>query len=301
MRGLRAFPERWVNRRGFLACSASVAALGALGAGRGVAAAPAVEERLRALEAAARGRLGVQVIDTGSGVQYGYRADERFKLLSSFKLLACALVLHRVERGEESLARRIRFGREALVPWSPVTEPAAGGEALSLGELCAATITTSDNTAANLILASYGGPAALTAYLRTLGDTVTRLDRIEPMLNTGLATDGLDTSSPRAIAETMRTLLFGDALAPASRTRLAEWLLANTTGDRRLKAGLPAGWRIGDKTGTNATDANDIGVIWPPGRAPLIVTAYLAESAADAATRETTLAAVGRLVSELGG
>ncbi len=290
-----------MNRRGFLACSASVAVLGAWRAGDVLAAAPAVEARLRALEEAARGRLGVQVIDTGSGAQYGYRADERFMMLSTFKTLACALVLHRVERGEDSLARRIPHGREDLLPWSPVTAPAVGGEGLSLGELCAATITTSDNTAANLILASYGGPAALTAYLRALGDAVTRLDRIEPALNTGKAEAGLDTTTPRAMAQTMRTLLFGDALAPASRTRLADWLLANTTGGKRLKAGLPAGWRIGDKTGTHANSANDVGVIWPPGRAPLIVAAYLADSEADAATREATLAAVGRLVSELAG
>lgn len=258
-----------------------------------------LHDSLREIETTARGRLGVHIIDTASGREHGWRSDERFLMLSSFKLLASALVLHRVDRGVEKLERRIRYRKRDLVSWSPVTERHAGGEGLSLAQLCEATITTSDNTAANLILASYGGPAALTTYVRGLGDTVTRHDRIEPMLNNRAASgEPLDTTSPRAMAHTVRALLLGDALKPSSREQLLNWLLANTTGGKRLRAGVPAGWRIGEKTGTANDDANDIGMAMPPQRAPIIVTAYLAESRTDAATREAALASVGRLLAQ---
>ncbi|WP_236581291.1 class A beta-lactamase [Hydrogenophaga sp. BPS33] len=259
-----------------------------------------MQEALRDIERKAKGRLGVHIIDTSTGLELGWRSEERFLMLSSFKLLASALVLDRVDRGVESLQRRIRFSKEDLVSWSPVTERHVGGHGMSLAQLCEATLTTSDNTAANLILASYGGPAALTAYARRLGDSETRLDRTEPALNRRAASgEPLDTTTPRAMANTLRTLLLGKALAPESRDRLTQWLLANTTGGKRLRAGLPVGWQIGEKTGTAGDDANDIGIAFPVQRAPIIVTAYLAESATDAATRENALASVGRLLTRI--
>ena len=259
--------------------------------------------RLRDLEAAAGGslgtRLGVHILDTASGREYGYRAHERFPLFSSFKLLASALVLHRVDAGQESLARRIPYTRDDLVEWSPVTERHADGAGMRLADLCEAAVTTSDNTAANLILATFGGPAGLTAYARRLGDAVTRLDRNEPDLNDPHPTQPLDTTSPGAMTRSVQRVALGDALSAQSRRQLQRWLLDNTTGGRRLRAGLPADWRIGDKTGTGKTGANDIGVIWPPGRAPLVVSAYLADSAASAPEKDATLAGVGRLLGEL--
>lgn len=252
---------------------------------------------LKELEAQAQGRLGVHVIDTANGDEFGYRSDERFMMLSSFKLLASALVLARADRGEESLERRVRYRKQDLVPWSPVTEPHADGEGLTIAQLCHATITTSDNTAGNLILASYGGPKALTAFARQIGDQVTRLDRNEPDLNVRFGADPLDTTSPRAMATTMEKLLVGDVLLPSSRDLLRQWLLANTTGEKRLKAGLPLGWTIGDKTGTNKTDANDIGIVFPPKGGPILVTAYLADSAANHQIKDETLAEVGRLAA----
>lgn len=257
-------------------------------------------DSLRNIEKQARGRLGVHIIDTATGRELGWRADERFLMLSSFKLLASALVLDRADRGEASLEQRIRYRKQDLVSWSPVTERHVGGEGLSLAQLCEATITTSDNTAANLILASYGGPAALTAYARRLGDRETRLDRTEPELNRRAANgEPLDTTTPRAMAHTLHKLLLGDVLKPASRERLTQWLLANTTGGKRLRAGVPDGWKIGEKTGTAGDDANDIGIAFPPQRKPIIVTAYLAESVTDAATREAALASVGRLLARV--
>lgn len=259
----------------------------------------AAQERFRALEVRAHGRLGVYVLDVASGQGWGYRADERFMMLSSFKLLASALVLARVDAGQESLARRIAYRKSDLVAWSPVTERHADGEGLTLAQLCEATITTSDNTAANLILTSYGGPKAVTAFARKLGDQVTRLDRNEPALNTPAASEPWDTTSPRAMATTLHTLLLGDALSPSSRQLLQQWLLANTTGGKRLKAGVPSSWKVGDKTGTNATDANDIGILLPPHRAPWLVTAYLANSTESGPVKEETLAAVAQWVASL--
>ncbi|MCB1899427.1 class A beta-lactamase [Cognatazoarcus halotolerans] len=297
-----------MNRRSFLKSFATPLLPGCFGIAIAGGAAPrtvpddaALQARLAGLEAAARGRLGVCILDTESGREHGYRADERFMMLSSFKLLACALVLHRVDAGEDSLDRRIVYGREALLPWSPVTEQHADGGGMRLAQLCEATITTSDNAAANLILATYGGPARLTAYVRALGDDVTRFDRIEPALNLPGDDDALDTTSPRAMVRTMQTLLLGDALSIGSRLQLQRWLLGSTTGANRLKAGLPSDWKIGDKTGTNQRDANDIAIVWPPGRPPLLVAAYLAGSAADGAQKDRTLAAVGALVRDVFG
>ena len=255
--------------------------------------------RVQALEAVSQGRLGVHILDTATGVEYGHRADERFLMLSSFKTLASALVLHRVDQGLESLERRVSFARDELIPWSPITERHVEQGGLSLAQLCEAAITTSDNTAANLILASYGGPAALTAYLRQLGDPVTRLDRIEPDLNVRHPDAPLDTTSPRAMVKTLRTLLLGDALSARSRYLLARWMIDDTTGLKRLRAGLPGIWKIGEKTGTYKADLNDIGVVWPPGRAPLVVAAYLAESSADLPAREAVIAGIGTLVRDI--
>lgn len=267
---------------------------------RGQSADP-LQARWQQLETAAQGRLGACILDTATGQVHGHRADERFMMLSSFKLLASALVLARADRGQESIERRITYTKQELVTYSPVTEKHADTpQGMSLAGLCEATITTSDNTAANLILASYGGPEALTRFARELGDNTTRLDRNEPGLNTGTAAALLDTTTPRAMALTMQKLLLGNALSPASRQRLQQWLVGNTTGDKRLRAGLPTGWRVGDKTGTNRTDANDIGIVWPAnGRAPLLVTAYLAESSADSATKDATLAGVARIAAGL--
>jgi beta-lactamase class A len=263
--------------------------------------APGLQAQLQQLEAAAQGRLGVFILDTATGQTHGHRADERFMMLSSFKLLASALVLARVDRGQESLERRITFARSDLVTYSPVTERFAGtAEGMSLASLCEATLTTSDNSAANFILDSYGGPPALTRFARELGDDTTRLDRRETELNTGTAAALLDTTTPRAMALTLQKLLLGNALSPTSRERLQRWLVANTTGDKRLRAGLPRGWRVGEKTGTNQTDANDIGIAWPAnGRPPFIITAYLAESTASSAVKEATLAGVSQLAASL--
>ena len=268
---------------------------------RAVAAAPVdLDRRWREIEAASGGRLGVAVLDTGSGKRAAYRDEERFPMASTFKTLAVAAVLARVDRGVERLDRRIPFGKADLLDYAPVTTARVGEGGMTLGELCEAAITDSDNTAANLILATYGGPAGLTDYLRSIGDPTTRLDRFELELNEALPGDPRDTTTPAAMLGTLQVLLLGDALSAASRERLIGWLVANKTGNERLRAGLPAGWRVGDKTGSGYRGTtNDVAIVWPPNRAPLLVAAYLTGSAATFAARNATIADVGRVVAEL--
>ena len=254
---------------------------------------------LGSLEKERGGRLGVAVTDMRSGKSAAYRGDERFPMCSTFKALAAAALLSRVDAGKDQLDRRVRFEAHDLVEYSPITKNHVGGEGMSIAEICEAAITMSDNTAGNLMLASLGGPEGLTAYLRSLGDTVTRLDRNEPTLNEALSGDPRDTTSPSAMLSDLRTLIAGNALTPASRERLIGWLVRNKTGDARLRAGFHREWRIGDKTGSGERGtANDVAVIWPSAdRPPLFVTVYLTESAPEADHRNATLAAVAKLVA----
>jgi beta-lactamase class A len=255
--------------------------------------------RFARIEAEFGGRLGAAVLDTATGRLAGHRLAERFPMCSTFKAPLTAAVLARVDAGEERLDRRIRITRADIITWSPVTEKRIGGEGMTVAELCEATMTLSDNTAANLLLASVGGPAGYTAWLRRTGDDVTRLDRTEPTLNEALPNDPRDTTSPAAMAATLRRLALGEILSTASRTRFVTWLRGNRTGDARLRAGLPAGWQVGDRTGTGARNtSNVIGVMWPPAnRPPLVVTAFLTEGAREGARRDAALAAVGAAVT----
>lgn len=260
-----------------------------------------IEGRLAALERKTGGRLGIAIHDMASGQTFGHRAGERFLMLSTFKFLLAAFVLARADREEERLDRRIPFTKRDLVSWSPVTEGHAGGPGLTVAELCEATMTLSDNTAANLLLDSFGGPAALTGFARSLGDEITRHDRTEPALNAHEGPgDERDTTTPGAMAETTRKLLFGDALSRRSRDRLTAWLITNQTGDARLRAGFPANWLVGDKTGTSGKGhANDIGVAWPSGRGALIVMAYCEMPEAEAKTRDAAMAEIARIAASI--
>ena len=257
-----------------------------------------LETEVRRLERESGGLLGFALLDTGSGARFQHRGNERFPMCSTFKLLLVAAVLQRAERGEESLARRIPVRKEDLVPWAPFAETRVGADA-SVEELCAAAMMRSDNVAANLLLAMIGGPAAIGAYARTLGDTHTRLDRRETELNSAIAGDPRDTTTPLAMLGNLQTLLLGDALPTAQRERLLGWLPANTTGDARLRAGLPKDWRVGDKTGSGANGTtNDIAILWPGGgRPPLLVAAYLTGSKLDSERRDAINAALGRALS----
>lgn len=256
--------------------------------------------RLAALEERHGGRLGVAMLDTGSGRSAGHRGDERFLLCSTFKVLAVAAVLARVDRGEEQLERRIAIDPEAVLSYAPVTRLHTGAPGMRLDELCAAAITVSDNTAANLLLESLGGPQRVTAFVRGLDDGTTRLDRIEPDLNIAHPGDLRDTTAPDAMLRTLQRLLLGDVLAPASRARLLDWMRGCLTGTDKLRAGLPAGWSAADKTGSGSQgESNDVAILWPPQRSPVLVTAYYVAPSTDAQVRSAVLAEVGRIAASL--
>lgn len=264
------------------------------------ASAARFQQTVQQIETTSGGRLGVAVLDTQTGAAYVYRGAERFAMCSTFKFLAAALVLARVDQGREQLARQISVQAADIVPYAPVTQPRVGGAPMSVAELCEAAVTLSDNPAANLLLHSFGGPQALTAYARSLGDTTTRLDRIEPHLNQATPGDPRDTTTPTAMLRTLQRIVLGDALSPTSRTQITPWLMDCKTGDRKLRALLPTDWRVADKTGAGGHGSNnDIAVLWPPGRSPVLVTSYLTETTSAQTVRDQALAEVGQLVAAL--
>lgn len=257
-----------------------------------------LSKQLADIEKASGGRLGVGVLDTGNGRRAGHRADERFPLCSTFKFLAAAFVLARVDQRKERLERRVVYGPRDLVTHSPVTEKHADGTGMTVAQLCEATLTLSDNTAANLLLQSFGGPKGLTAFMRSIGDAKTRLDRFETALNEARPGDLRDTTTPAAMSRSMQKILLGDILTQPSRAQLLQWLDGNKTGDERIRAGLPADWKVGDRTGSGQNGTtNDIAILRPPGRAPILLSVYLTETAAAPAARNAALASVAAAVA----
>jgi beta-lactamase class A len=258
-------------------------------------------DEIKRLESESGGRLGVCIVDTATGARHAHRGDERFPMCSTFKALAAAAILAQVDSGKEQLTRRITFDASALVVYSPVTEKHVGGDGMTLAEICEAAVTLSDNTAGNLLLGSIGGPSGLTAFARSLGDQVTRLDRDEPSLNEALPNDPRDTTTPNAMASNLQALILETkALSAPSREQLTAWLVGNKTGGGRLRAGFAKDWRVGDKTGTGARGtANDVAVIWPPGRAPIVVAAYLTGATVSSEQQNATLASVARAISAM--
>jgi beta-lactamase class A len=231
-------------------------------------------DALAALEKRSGARIGLAALDTGSGRTIAWRARERFVMCSTFKLSLAAAILARVDKGREKLDRLIHYDKNVPIGHSPATVKNVD-RGMTVAQLCEAAIIYSDNGAANLLLAAMGGPQALTGYWRSIGDSYTRLDNNEPTLNTP---DGIrNTTTPAAMMSDMKIWLLGAVLSPASRAQLLAWMRENTTGANRLHAGLPAGWQLGDKTGTGPKRfglVNDIGIIFPPGRKPIIAALY---------------------------
>jgi beta-lactamase class A len=242
------------------------------------------------------GRLGIAAIDLRNGRKLLSSADERFPLASTFKLPLVMDVLTRVDRGQEHLDRHVRFAASDILAYSPTVGAQPRGGSLTVGELCAAAIEHSDNTAANLLLRTVGGPAGVTAYLRGLGDTVTRLDRNEPALNEATLGDPRDTTTPLAMATLAERLVRDPLLSPASKASLFDWLRRSDTGAARIRAGVPAGWTVGDKTGTTQSGGNDVAILWPRHGAPIVLAVYFAEVHATDAQRDAAIAAVAREV-----
>jgi len=260
------------------------------------------ESQLAELERASGGRLGVTGFDTGTGARIQHRAHERFPMCSTFKLMLAAAVLERSAKEPDLLARQLSYGRSDLIANSPITEKHVA-TGMRVAELCAATIQYSDNAAANVLLRLLGGPGEVTAFSRRIGDQVFRLDRTEPELNTSIPGDMRDTSTPSAMSDSVQRLVLGDALGAPQRDLLKTWLLGNTTSKERFMAGVPAGWKVGDKTGAGSYGSNnDVGVLWPPAGAPLVLSVYLTFSQKDAKTRNDVVAAATRIaVTALAG
>ena len=251
------------------------------------------------IEAELGGRIGVGAVDTRNGARLDHRGDERFAMCSTFKWLLAAAVLVKHDQSGAILDRHLAYGPKDLLAHSPVTQEHVAEGSLPIVELGKAVVETSDNTAANTLLRFIGGPAALTRYLRTIGDHTTRLDRAEPSLNSNIPGDPRDTTTPNAMIVTMQTLLVGNALSTASRDMLLTWMKNCQTGLHRLRAGLPPTWTVGDKTGTGDHGAaNDIAIIWPPQRPPILVAAYLSESHASPEVLDAAHARIGTIVAD---
>lgn len=292
-----------VPRRKFLSlCGLSIAGSSALWGREGFASPEAtdiLDRKFVELEKKLGGRLGAAIKDTQSGKKWLYRASERFPMNSTFKAFACAAVLARVDAGDEDLSRRIIIRKDQLTNWSPVTEKRLGGEGMTLGELCEAASTMSDNTAANLLIDTLGGPQGWTSFMRSIGDDVSRLDRDEPGLTEGKPGDPRDTTTPDAIARSLQTAVFGDVLSAASRKQFVEWLVDNRVGQPLLRAGLPSDWRIGDRTGAGGYGTRGIiAVIWPPKRKPVMAAVYVTETKVPIEARNAAIAEIGSVLAQ---
>jgi len=283
------------HRRDFLLAGAGLAVSGAW---LPVRAAVNFRQAMAGLEARLGGQAGLSALDTGNGRTLSWRGHERFAMCSSFKWLLAAAVQKRVEEGDLKSDQMIHYSAKALLSHSPRTEAHVKDSGMTVDDLCAAVVEVSDNGGANLLLDQVGGPEGLTRFLRDTGDGVTRLDRKELALNSNIPGDPRDTTTPDAMVATMKRILLGDVLKPGSREKLLDWLRKNETGDKRLRAGLPKDWVVGDKTGTGTRGATvDDAIAWPPGRRPILIAAYLSGSTKPIDALEAGHAEMGRLVA----
>ncbi|UDJ80229.1 class A beta-lactamase [Kosakonia oryzae] len=242
-------------------------------------------------------RIGVAVVDTASGTTASYRGDERFPLNSTHKALLCGALLSQVDKGELALTDTTQFPRSSLVVYSPVTEKFVAPARISWQQLCSAAVSYSDNTAANLLAQKLGGPAAITRYLQTLGDSVTHLDRFEPELNSAIPGDLRDTTTPLAVSRTLQKLTLGTALNPGSRAQLIQWMREDKVADTLLRSTLPAGWTIADKTGAGDFGSRSIiSVVWPENNAPHIVVIYITNTKATLKQSNAAIASLGKTI-----
>jgi beta-lactamase class A len=254
---------------------------------------------IAAYEKTAKGRVGLYAKNLDNGRELTWRADERFVMCSTFKASLAGCVLSRVDKGQETLDRVIAYGEKDIEPYAPVAKENLARGGMTVQAMCKAAVELSDNTCANKLLEAIGGPAALTRFWRETGDTISRLDHNEPLLNRSKPGDPHDTTTPRAMADSVRRLVLGKVLKDGSRERLTTWMLDCQTGANRLRAGLPTGWMIGDKTGNNGADAcGDIAVAWPEPGSPVLIVCYVQGGQPKPADQDALFAAVGRLVGE---
>lgn len=256
----------------------------------------AAQAQLAKLERTLAGRLGVFAVNTANGTELSYHANEYFPMCSTFKVLLASAILKRSTQIDGLMQQPIKYQQSELVTYSPITKQhLANG--MTVAALCAAAIQYSDNTASNLLIKILGGPGSVTTFARSIGDRQFRLDRWETALNSSIPGDRRDTSTPNAMAISLQRLAFGNALEPHLQSQLRVWLQGNTTGAARIRAGVPADWQVGDKTGTgDYGTANDLALLWPPRRAPVVVAIYTTQAKKDAKARNDIIASAARIV-----
>ncbi|WP_295807455.1 class A beta-lactamase [uncultured Nitratireductor sp.] len=267
--------------------------LGSAGAQNGEAQ---LSETISRVENTLGARVGIVIRDTGSDWTWSHRAGERFLMNSTVKTVICGGILAKVDEGALTLDEALPIRQFDIVSYSPVTQKHVG-KTMSIGDLCLATLDISDNAAANLLIGRQGGPEAVTAFLRRIGDPISRLDRLEPKLNTFEPGDPRDTTTPEAMVETWETLLLGDALTSASRAKLAAWMSHGGVTGALLRSSLPQGWAVSDKSGAGSHTRNIVAMVTPPSRAPWLVSIFISDADVDFETRNAALKDIGAAVA----
>ncbi len=248
-----------------------------------------LHETMASIEKRISGRIGVSILETHNQNKWEYKGNERFPMMSTFKTLACAKMLKDSEKGVLDKNTLSLIDPKHLIAWSPVTEPLAGGS-ITLEKACEATMFTSDNTAANIVLQHIGGPQALTLFLRSIGDPISQLDRIEPDLNQARLDDIRDTSTPNSMNETLKALLFGGVLNKISQDQLLHWMQGNVVSNGLLRSILPKGWSIADRAGAGGFGSRGMtAVIWTTTRKPLIISIYMTQTALSMPERDKVM------------
>ncbi|PTO97118.1 class A beta-lactamase [Vibrio sp. 10N.286.48.B8] len=253
-------------------------------------------ESIEQIESRVSGRIGIAVYDSATKQTWSYKGDERFPMMSTFKTLACANLLYDHENEGLDLESKVGVNSDELIAWSPVTKAFVGKE-ISLRGACAATMAMSDNTAANIVLASIGGPNGLTEFLRSTGDRKTRLDHIEPDLNHARPGDERDTTTQKTMVKTLNKLLYGSALSEESKAQLKTWMIDNKVSDGMIRSILPDGWKVADRSGAGAYGSRAItAIVWSENRAPLIISISLTETELTIPERDTVINEIGELI-----
>jgi beta-lactamase class A len=255
-----------------------------------------IQKNLSDLEKSAHGRLGISAIDTNNNYQIEYKDNERFAFCSVNKVIGVSAILKQNMKDKNLLQQKIKYQKKDIVDYSPITEKNAARE-MTISELCAAAIKYSDNTAINLLMKKLGGLDAVNRFARSIGDNQFRIDRWEPELSTAIPGDIRDTTTPLAMTTSFQKLTYGDVLAAPQHDLLITWLLENTTGNERIRAGVPKNWSVGDKTGTGEYGTtNDVAIIWPTNCKPIIMTIFFTQPIKSAKKRNDVLAKAAHLL-----
>ena len=259
-------------------------------------------EVVQSEESALQARVGMAVFDANTGMTWQYRGDERFPLNSTHKVFSCAAMLAKVDGKHLSLDQSVSINRGMLVTYSPITEKSLSPKTITLGKVCQAAVSYSDNTAANVVFDAIGGSTGFNAYMRSIGDEETQLDRKEPELNEGTPGDVRDTTTPNAIVNSLRKILLGDVLSDPSRSELTQWMLDDQVAGALLRASLPSDWKIADKTGAGGYGSRSIvAVIWPPSKQPLVVGIYITQTKASMQASNQAIARIGAVLKDAVG